>query len=133
MGANVVIFHREGTKPPCRNIPWKNLGECSVAGNCTLPLTRSVSHSAQVKTPMGRVAPKQSSKAVIARTYVADKAVRRDLHSIVHAGDKHPKPGNKFADPTFSYSAEAEKVLELAAKDPGLMMYPDVYAAYMGV
>lgn len=55
----------------------------------------------------------QKGEAAEDRTFTTGK-IRRDLNEIVHSGDKKPRKGNKFVDPTNSYDPEAQKVIDEA-------------------
>lgn len=57
----------------------------------------------------------QKGQAAELRTYTNGK-VRKQLNQIVHSGDKKPKKGNKFIDPTNSYDPKAQKVINKAKR-----------------
>jgi hypothetical protein len=55
----------------------------------------------------------QKGQAAELRTFTTGK-VRNKLNQIVHSGDKRPRKGNVFIDPTNSYDPEAQDAIDEA-------------------
>jgi hypothetical protein len=68
---------------------------------------------------MNQCGPKQIAKATFMRTHVTDPRLKEDLHAITHSADRKPKSSNRFADPTMTFSEEAEAVLRKVPEDAG--------------